>query len=69
MKRYAVKLTHGDDVKILAVYDDKLTALVAGAEYRKTISRDAGLLALIEGEFDENGQMIGTGFKMHEIFR
>lgn len=43
MKRYAIKLTHGDDVKILEVFDDKPTAIAAGAEYRKTISLDEGL--------------------------
>lgn len=66
--KYALKLTRGDDVKILAVYDDKSAAMAAGAEYRKTISRDAGLLSLIEAEFDENNQMIGVAYKLHEIF-
>lgn len=69
MKRYAIKLTHGDDVKILEVFDDKPAAMAAGAEYRKTISRDAGLLGLIEADFDENNKMIGGGYKLHEIFR
>lgn len=69
MKKYALKLTRGDDVKILAVYDDKPTAMAAGAEYRKTISRDAGLLGLIEADFDENDQMTGVAYKLHEIFR
>lgn len=67
--KYAIEITKGDDITILQVFDDKPTAMAAGAEYRKTISRDAGLLALIEADFDENDQMIGTGFKMHEIFR
>lgn len=69
MKRFAIKLTHGDDVKILAVYDDKSAAMAAGTEYRKTISRDAGLLGLIEADFDKNDQMIGTSYKLHDVFR
>ena len=69
MKKYALKLTRGDDVKILAVYDDKPTALAAGAEYRKTISRDAGLLTLIEAEFNTDDNMIGEGYKLLEVFR
>ena len=68
MKKFALKITKGDDVKILAVFDDKQSAMIAGAEYRKTISRDAGLLALIEADFDENNQMVGSGYKLHEIF-
>lgn len=69
MKKYAVKLTHGDDVKILEVFDDKPTAIAAGAEYRKSISRDAGLLAVIEAEFTDDGKMISPSYKLHEVIR
>lgn len=67
MRKYAIKLTHGDTVRILQVFDDKPAAMAAGTEYRKTISRDAGLLACIEADFDENNQMIGTGYKLHDV--
>ena len=66
--KYALKLTRGDDVKILAVYDDKSASMAAGAEYRKTISIDEGLLGLIEADFDEYNKMIGVAYKLHEIF-
>ena len=69
MRKYAIKLTCGDDVKILEVFDDKPTAMAAGTEFRKNISSDAGLLGLIEAEFSENNQMIGVAYKLHEIFR
>ena len=69
MKKFAIKLTCGDDVKILQVFDNKAAAMTAGTEYHKTISRDAGLLALIEGEFDTDGKMIGTSYKLLEVFR
>lgn len=68
MKRFAIKLTCGDDVKILAVYDDKPTAIAAGSEYRKTISRDAGLLSLIEGEFDGDN-MVGNTYRLIDVIR
>lgn len=67
--KYALKLTSGDDVKILQVFEDKASAMVAGTEYRKTISRDAGLLALIEGEFYSDGKMISPSYKLHEVIR
>lgn len=67
--KYALKLTHGDDVKILAVYDDKSAAMAAGAEYRKTIFCDAGLLTVIEAEFTDDGKMISPSYKLHEVIR
>lgn len=69
MKKFAIKLTRNDDVTILAVCNTKTEAMEQGTELRKKYSRDAGLLALIEADFDENDQMIGTGYKLHEVFR
>lgn len=69
MKKFAIKLTHGDDVKILAVYDDKPAAMAAGAEYRKIVSRDKGLLSLIEGEFDDDGNMVGNAYRLLDAIR
>lgn len=69
MKKFAIKLTHGDDVKILEVFDDKPAAMAAGTEYRKTISRDAGLLAVIEAGFADDGKMISPSYKLHEVIR
>lgn len=69
MKRFAIKLTHGDDVTILGVRDTKAEAKELGVVLRKQYSRDAGLLALIEADFDENDRMIGNGYKLHEVFR
>lgn len=34
-------------------------------ELRKQHSSDAGLLALIEGEFDSDGKMISPSYKLH----
>lgn len=69
MKRYAIKMTCGDDVKILEVFDDKPTAMAAGAEYRKTISRDKGLLSLILAEFNDDGNMVGNAYQLLEVIR
>ena len=69
MKRFAIKLTHGDDVTIPGVRDTKAEAKELGVVLRKQYSRDAGLLALIEADFDENDRMIGNGYKLYEVFR
>ena len=39
-----------------------------GKAFRKQYSRDAGLLALIEADFDENNQIVGGRYKLHEVF-
>lgn len=69
MTKYAIKLTRNDDVTILAVCNTKTGAIELGTELRKRYSRDAGLLALIEADFNENDQMVGNGYKLHEVFR
>lgn len=67
MKKFAVKLTRGDDVTILGVRETKEQAIELCMELRTQYSRDAGLLAVIESEFDENNQMIGTNYRLHEV--
>ena len=69
MKKYAVKLTKDDNITILGVRDTRAEAIELGTELCKKYSRDAGLLALIEADFDENDLMIGNGYKLHEVFR
>ena len=69
MRKFAVKLTKNDNVCILGVCQTKEQAMELGMELRKQYSRDAGLLAVIEAEFDENNQMIGVAYRLHEIFR
>lgn len=69
MKRFAIKLTKNDDVTILGVRETKEQAIALGLELRKQYSRDAGLLALIEGEFNNEGKMISPSYKLHEVIR
>lgn len=69
MKRFAIKLTHGDDVKILEVFDDKPAAMAAGTEHRKTIPRDKGLLSLILAEFNDDGNIVGNAYQLLEVIR
>jgi len=68
MKRFALKLTKGNDYRIIETFDTKEAAMVAGAEYRKQISRDNGLLSCIEADFDTDGNMSGTSYKLYESF-
>ena len=69
MKRFAIKLTKNDDVTILGVRETEEEAMALGMELRKKYSRDAGLLALIEAEFTDDGKMISPTYKLHEVIR
>lgn len=69
MKKYAIKLTKDDNVTILGVRDTRAEAMELGTELRKQHSRDEGLLACIEADFDENDRMIGGGYRLLELFR
>ena len=68
MKRFAIKITKGDEYRILFVCDDKHTAMKAGLDFRRQYPREEGLLACIEADFDENGNMSGNGYRLHEVF-
>ena len=69
MKKYAVKLTHGDDVEILGVKGTKEQAMELGMELRKQHSRDAGFLAVIEAEFDNDNNLLGNAYRLLEVIR
>ena len=69
MKKFAIKLTRDDDVTILCVKDTKEEAMEMGEAFKKQYSRESGLLACIEADFNDESQMIGTGYKLHEVFR
>lgn len=69
MKKFAIKLTKDDTVTILGVRNTKDEAMLLGENLRKQYSRDKGLLACIEADFNDENQMIGTGYKLHEVFR
>jgi len=64
MLKFAIKLTKDNDSTILAVFDDKDTAMSAGSEYRKQYSWDMGLLSCILADFDENDKIGGSGYNL-----
>lgn len=69
MKKFVIKLTKDDTVTILGVRNTKDEAMLLGEDLRKQYSRESGLLACIEADFNDENQMIGTGYKLHEVFR
>ena len=68
MKKFAIKLTKGDEYVILDVCDTKEAACAVAKEMNKAAGVN-GLLSVIEAEFDESNNMIGNGYKLHEIIR
>lgn len=69
MKRFAIKLNKNDDVTILGVRETKEQAIALGLELRKQYSCDAGLLAVIEAQFDSENNMLGNAYQLHEVIR
>lgn len=67
MTKYAIKLTKNDDVTIPGVCETEKDAIALGANLRKKYTRDQGLLATIEADFDENNQMIGSRYRLIEV--
>lgn len=69
MRKFAIKVTSGDNVTILCVKNTKDEAMKMGEAFKKQYSRDSGLFACIEADFDDKNQMVGTSYKLHEVFR
>lgn len=66
MKKFAIKLTKGDEYAILDVCDTKEEACAVAKEMNKAARVD-GLMSVIEAEFDESNNMIGNGYKLYEV--
>ena len=69
MKKFAIKLTKGDDVTILCVKDTKDEAMKMGEAFKKQYSRESGLLACIEADFYDKNQMTGGNYRLHDVIR
>lgn len=68
MEKFAVDLTHGDESKILGVYETKEEALAAGLNFRQQYSSADGVVSCIKAKFDENNQMIGKDYIFYKAF-
>lgn len=53
MKKFAIEVTKGNTSTVIKTFETKEEAMQFGAEYFKTMPRDAGVLTCFEGEFDE----------------
>lgn len=62
--KYAVKLTSGNNVKILNLFDTKEEALEFGESTRKDIKASDGLLSVIRAEFDSDNSIIGGRYRL-----
>ncbi len=65
---FALTLTHGNDRKVLSVSVSKDEILNEGNKVFKTLSGGSGTLSCIEAEFDEDNNIIGNKYKLHETW-
>lgn len=65
-KKFAVTHIVGNDEEVIAVFDDKLTAM----EYGKKLSRtnSSGVLSCIQSYFDDEGNMQGDTCLVFEVW-
>ena len=62
--KYAVKLTSGNNVKILNLFDSKDAALKFGESAMKDLKASDGLLSVIQAEFDNDNSIIGGRYRL-----
>lgn len=54
---------------ILGIGSTKEQMMELGQELRKQYPREAGLLVVIEAEFDDDGNMVGSAYKLQDVIR
>ena len=69
MKKFAITLTKGDETTVLETFDSKEAALAAGPEYRKKYAREEGFISCELRDFDENGNMDKSKWRLYDGWR
>lgn len=62
--KFAIKLVKDNDNTILETFDTKEQALAAGEKYSAQFTRAQGFVSCIQGEFDENNNLVGNRYKL-----
>lgn len=68
MRKFAIKLTKGNDAKIVSTHDTKEVALEKGNLVHDQLSSSAGTVSCISADFDVDGNMIGDKYEMYETW-
>lgn len=64
MMKYAIKLTKGNNEKILAIYDRKEEAFSEGGRFSTELSIDAEIISCIYADFDEKNRIVGGKYQL-----
>lgn len=68
MKKFAVCIVKGDDVKIISVHLSKDEALENGEIANKQLLKNAGIVSCISGDFDDNNKLIENKYQIHKAW-
>lgn len=68
MKKFLLTLTKGDNKTVLAICDTIDEAIAEGEEFRKHLTMDSGLLAVIQAGIDENNNIMGNLYRLYHAW-
>lgn len=68
MKKFAVCIVKGDDVKIVSAHLSKDEALENGEIANKQLLKDDGTVSCIFGNFDDNNKLIENKYQIHKVW-
>lgn len=68
MKKFGIEVTKGNTETIIKTFKTKEEAMQFGAEYFKTMPRDAGVLTCFEGDFDEQGNRMNNNERICHVW-
>lgn len=68
MRKFAIKITKGDDIKIVGTYFTKEEALKNGKLIYNQLPAASGTVSCILADFDDDGNMIGNKYQLYETW-
>lgn len=68
MRKFAIKITKGDDIKIIGTYSTKEEALKNGELIYNQLPATSVTVSCISADFDVDGNMVGNKYKLYETW-
>lgn len=68
MEKFAIILTKDNNKKVISTHATKEEALAAGDENNKGLTKEAGVVSCIYGEFDDNNNLLNEKIQIYYVW-
>lgn len=68
MRKFAIKITKGNDIEIVSTHETKEEAFTNGDTVYKQLSAASGTVSCILADFDDNNNMVGNKYQLYKTW-